>query len=41
MAETTQHNMPEAYTIMDIIPPYIEMLDFHWIKAMLSFRKYF
>ena len=24
-----------------IIPPYIKMLDFHWIKAMLFFRKYY
>jgi hypothetical protein len=24
-----------------IIPPYIKMLDFHWIKVMLFFRKYY
>jgi hypothetical protein len=24
-----------------IIPPYIKMLDFHWIKAMLFSRKYY
>jgi hypothetical protein len=23
------------------IPPYIKMLDFHWIKAVLFFRKYY
>ena len=27
--------------ILRIIPPYIKMLDFHWIKAMLFFRKYY
>jgi hypothetical protein len=27
--------------ICQIIPPYIKMLDFHWIKAMLFFRKYY
>ena len=27
--------------ISNIIPPYIKMLDFHWIKAMLFFRKYY
>jgi hypothetical protein len=26
--------------ILNVIPPYIQMLDFHWIKAMLFFRKY-
>ena len=28
-------------TVRMIIPPYIKMLDFHWIKAMLFFRKYY
>jgi hypothetical protein len=27
--------------ILVIIPPYIKMLDFHWIKAMLFFSKYY
>ena len=26
---------------LSIIPPYIQMLDFHWIKAMLFFCKYY
>jgi hypothetical protein len=26
---------------MGLIPPYIKMLDLHWIKAMLFFRKYY
>ena len=29
------------YGIFYIIPPYIKLLDFHWIKAMLFFRKYY
>jgi hypothetical protein len=28
-------------SIKTLIPPYIKMLDFHWVKAMLFFRKYY
>jgi hypothetical protein len=36
--KTDRHDITE---ILLIIPPYIKMLDFHWIIAMLFFRKYY
>ena len=43
MKMTSSQNFPfDSFTSLKfIIPPYIKMLDFHWIKAMLFFRKYY
>ena len=34
-------NKNQIISFRHVIPPYIKMLDLHWIKAMLFFRKYY